>query len=73
MADVEISEEQYAADFEKKANTVKSMLKSGDKKNALDAALKSPPLGCKSQEVKVRLTITLKHVTSISSPTNSPL
>ena len=52
MADAEVSEEQYAADFEKKQNTVKSLLKSGDKKGALEAALRKAPLGSKSAEVK---------------------
>lgn len=52
MADVEISEEQYAADYAKKQTTVKSLLKSGDKKGALEAALRKAPLGSKSVEVK---------------------
>lgn len=53
MAEEEISEEQYAEEFSRKQVNVKSLLKSGDRKGALEAALRKAPLGSKSGEVKV--------------------
>lgn len=48
----EISEEQYAADLKSKQGSVKSLLTGHDKKGALEAALRKPPLGSKEQGVK---------------------
>jgi|Dee2metaT_26_FD_contig_31_3708284_length_548_multi_4_in_0_out_0_1 actin related protein 2/3 complex subunit 5 len=48
----EISEEQYAADLKAKQSSVKSLLMGHDKKGALEAALRKPPLGSKEQATK---------------------
>ena len=48
----EISEEQYAADLKSKQGSVKSLLTGHDKKGALEAVLRKPPLGSKEQGVK---------------------
>lgn len=48
----EITEEEYAANLKKKQGTVKSLMMGHDKKGALEASLRNPPLGSKEQDIK---------------------
>ena len=78
----EISEEQYASDLKAKQGSVKSLLTSHDKKGALEAALRKPPLASKEQGIKDSTTelvasvlnqVSENEIESVLAPLNNDL
>ena len=78
----ETSEEQYASDLKAKQSSVKSLLTGHDKKGALEAALRKPPLASKEQRIKDSTTelvatvlnqVSENEIDSVLAPLNNDL